>query len=478
MDCYTSGLKRIRKTSTRFILLEQDCIPIRLLEAIEKLELSRIQKRKAFRLVSMLLKRASFHNNDLEKFIDMPVKYLELVFSKHYHKGFLNALKDAGIIECSNTFQPGSKLRKGVSKSYRVNSALLDGDLCTIQYDNTYYPTNTTYTSLLCDNNTSDVNPPYIYLSFSQQQVFCDLMTLRINEAALNEQIHLEVLGVNRDRLICDREIQQSTFKVNNTFTGQSYHINRSTALKYAAKMNCNVVQDGDRFYIASVEDYLRKKRQNLQFSYQRQVYNLSHNIFYATRNETNSRLDHNLTSLPKCLLQIIKIDNDLIEIDVKNSQFAIHAWLLKKSFADGQLPNDVKLYCEMSSNGSLYEKLAASLGVNRLEAKSFMINLAFGSHRKSNAVKNIFREQFPNVLTHIDSYKKTYGKNSFAIRLQKLEAEIFVDKIYPKLKEAGLFCLTKHDSLVIKKENASLVLTIMQDCFNEIEFNCGLSIG
>ena len=174
--------------------------------------------------------------------------------------------------------------------------------------------------------------------------------------------------------------------------------------------------------------------------------------------------------------MKIIKEDNDLIEIDMKNCQFAIHAYWMKQK--DLCVHEDVQRYYEMCSNGTLYDELAEKLQITRDEAKQVMMELAFSSEKYYTPYKKLFKEHFPNVVAHIDGFKKE-KKNSilFSIELQQLESEIFVDNLYPNIKERSLFCLTKHDSLFVKRADEQQVVEIIRSYFKYLEFECVLDV-
>jgi hypothetical protein len=47
----------------------------------------------------------------------------------------------------------------------------------------------------------------------------------------------------------------------------------------------------------------------------------------------------------------------------------------------------------------------------------------------------------------------------------------LFVDNIYPNVKELGLFCITKHDSLIVRREDFEVVRSIVVEGFNYFGF-------
>jgi len=165
------------------------------------------------------------------------------------------------------------------------------------------------------------------------------------------------------------------------------------------------------------------------------------------------------------------------MEIDMRNSQFAIHAYWLKQSGLCEQF-EDAGRYYEICSKGVLYDELASTFNATRDEAKQMMMELAFSSYKYNTATKKKFKQQFPNVVAHIDSFKREEKRSQlFSIRLQQMEAELFVDNLYPNIKDQGMFCLTKHDSLIVKKEDEERVVGIIEDCFGWFGLECFIDV-
>jgi hypothetical protein len=120
----------------------------------------------------------------------------------------------------------------------------------------------------------------------------------------------------------------------------------------------------------------------------------------------------------------------------------------------------------------------------SRDNAKEMMMELCFSGHQYYSPYKIKLKKLFPTIVTYISEHKKhavkMYGKeaqNQFAIWLQKTEAAIFIDGVYDSLKNQGLWCLTKHDSLIVKRGHAEHIQQSVQNYFHEIGFTCCLRI-
>ncbi|PZF72607.1 hypothetical protein DN068_12130 [Taibaiella soli] len=311
---------------------------------------------------------------------------------------------------------------------------------------------------------------------FDKSLLIEDLKMLVYDELRLLDAAKKKIDSIRSTSFQIGMEIEEISFEVNNRVSKkENYYVNKSRAVAYCKRRGLTLIKDGRNFYIDDLDRYVAMKKKSMEIYYGGIISKLIKGIFYAGRNSSNGRLDHNLTAMSKCLVEIIREDNGLVEIDLKNSQFAIHAyWLKQEGLCDLE---DVGVYYDLCSNGKLYEELGKMLQLKREDAKQLMMELAFSSEKNHTAAKKKFKERFPNVVAHIDGVKKEGESRDFSITLQKREAEIFVDNLYPSIKDAGLFCLTKHDSLIVKRTEVNQVLEIVREYFNYLEFECTLDV-
>ncbi len=82
-----------------------------------------------------------------------------------------------------------------------------------------------------------------------------------------------------------------------------------------------------------------------------------------------------------------------------------------------------------------------------------------------------------PNVVDFMDDYKKKHGYKNFSIELQKREANIFIDNLLYNIKANGFFCITKHDSLIVRKSNLEEILQMLRSYFDFIGFGCTVKV-
>ena len=215
---------------------------------------------------------------------------------------------------------------------------------------------------------------------------------------------------------------------------------------------------------------------------------------FYAHRNRTNYRLDTNLTTLPKNLLKFISLDGEpLLELDVRNSQFAFFSYLLNDiqdvvskfphiscyTFPDiDNTKDDYNRFIQDSLNGILYDGIAADLDISRIEAKKQMLQYFFSANQSHSTVKKHFKLKYPTIYKWIIDFKRINESNQFSIMLQRMESSLFIDVIYAQLKKIlrkkeRLIVFTKHDAVIMKESDYDIVKSTVIKIFTDYNFKC-----
>jgi hypothetical protein len=514
----------IRKTPKSKSVV-RNAIPKQVFDAIEGLCFSKIMKGKAVKLICLIMQKSMYNNNDFSSYVELPAHYLEKIFNKEYHTDFFNKMKTAGIIVCNDNYRKGSKKKRGLSKSYKLNPALIgdvhvpvfyydkknggyiekdgyyneknggyENDLIAIRREyfyenalktesdipNSQFPISLISESsskpLISSNSSNSISSYHISTRLFEKSLLIDDLSSLVYSRSKMEAANEEYIRYISTRLFVDEKIERNYFEVRNNVYNSSYEISKKSALVWSKENGVNLIQDGNHFYFDSIESFIEKKEKNIRFSFEWFMSKVENEIFYAGRNIVNRRLDHNLTCAGKHLIEVLKEDNDLIEIDIKNSQFVIHAWWMKKQ---GFLKHDdVWEYYEMCKSGMLYDNLAVSLSTVRKIAKELMMEIGFSSEGNNTPVKATFRKKFPNVVAHIDGFKKASNDYKlFSNELQQMEAEIVVDNLYPNIKELGVFCLTKHDSIIVRRKDMDVVMAVITSYFNDLHFECTLNI-
>ena len=266
----------------------------------------------------------------------------------------------------------------------------------------------------------------------------------------------------------------------------------------------------------------------NKKYSYTISIKNIEDKRFrFFKRNNTNQRLDTNLTNLKKELRQFIK--GDLVSIDVKNSQpfllgVLVQHILLAKNYNIKGLSKNIKrlsnnkqtlgnTYCSLLHidnitstfgkraltkvylirqnikidylakfktfldsviNGSLYDDFISFYndGISRKEVKTIMFKVFFSSNKKGHFTpykndKLIFAKVY-HFVAEIIKILKHKDHALLPIYLQKLESFLFIDSIAKELVNNGIIPFTVHDSVLIEPEHVDRTINIMNSVFKQ----------
>lgn len=242
-----------------------------------------------------------------------------------------------------------------------------------------------------------------------------------------------------------------------------------------------------------------------------------SEHPFYV--DNTGFRLHTNLTQIMSDLRKFIKYDGKtLCAIDICNSQpyFAI-SLLDDEVFIKNNISNkitnpklinntnfpimlvenirniknapDVLLFKEYVSSGSFYENFGRLLVENSLiedsepsvlrnKAKdiTFLSIYSPNTSISYNEPMKLFKRQFPNVFKIFKLIKQ--GNNNhpaFSICLQRLEAELVLQKICKKISEIrpDVVLFSLHDSIITTEDNVDFVKSVM---YNVLKENIGVA--
>lgn len=439
---------KVKTTKVRTVM----SLPETMVQDIKALGLSRVQYNKALKFVALLGKMARKKRYSSYGQVALSSVYITKTFNDTYPK-FLNPLRASGIVVCDHKYwfgDYGSKVH-----NYRLNPKYKeDQNLKVLEYQ-----------VEVANHKIKRKNRERIDFIQDIKKIDLDTEELkkisekRIQEVSIDN--HKQQEDVEGDRLnIC--------YLTSNGYESR-YVTTKEKALATAKKHNLRLIQDGDLCYITEPSVFVATKREYYRTSDFEAIKKLEKGIFYAGRNSTNNRLDTNLTNLAGCFVDHIKKKNNLVEIDLSNSQFAIFCHITKGLI----IGPDYDTFKDLAVSGKLYEFIQEKLGLKtRKEAKQLTFELLFSSHRNKNPLLNQLREWFPNVIDWITEYKKKYGDNQFSIMLQKKEAEMFVTDMYPAIKGRGLFCLTKHDCFIVRKEDEQEVRMFMTAYFDSIGFD------
>ena len=387
-------------TTNKIKLTAYTYFPPALVEAIDALPLTRIQRYNALHMVDLIAKRSRNVYGVDTQFYPFPTAYIKQVFTEKYTRT-LNPLKEAGIIICNQKYD----FFHHVCYQYRVNPAL--------------YRTDADYEKV-----------KYQY----------------------------SIPGNWREENII-KEDEEGTVVVEQVKNTTAYHQEHTMTLR-SLRLDIPGLMDLATEKMDKYKDE-PQKRQNIQKYWLSAIHNLEKGAWYARRNTNNFRLDTNFTNMPGVMKDKIMADNGMVSLDLSNSQFAFLYTLIKRSGAEGE---DIEEFGNLVANGKLYDYIALIKGITRAEAKKMMFEVNFGRHYHQTINKEMFRELFPSVHTWIVQRKIADGYKEVALMLQRFEAKVFIDQIKQELMDCGILHFTVHDSVSCKAKDAPVVLEIMKE--------------
>ncbi len=241
------------------------------------------------------------------------------------------------------------------------------------------------------------------------------------------------------------------------------------------------------------LENWFNEEREKLELSsnYSTEIINLINKYnrlfisinaindgdLFFRKNETNGRIDTNLTSLKKEFKKFISIEG-LFQVDIKNSQpYFLSTILTSLLCGRNSLQSlngvEVQRFKKWCQDGNLYEMFSYEYEkqtgkvLTRSQIKEMMFCIFYSKNNSYRKEKSIFKTIFPTILEWIEKQKEK-NHNQFSIRLQKIESEICIDEILPILDAAKINYFTIHDSWLVKKEDLNMAIKIIEDKFIE----------
>lgn len=435
-------------------------LPVRLKEDLESLNLSKIKFDRSVQLLSKLKSNSYKQHGNYTTLVRMPKTYLDKLLTKKYNL-VLEPLIEAGIISRNNFFSK----ERGICKEYGIAKKYYYKNKEVIEENIWEYGVDMCIIAYTC---------PLFLKPFETQTVTSwvreDLKTLKFDLKKLtilakNRVSKISILDFKINSQIQDEYVQVTVFRNGSVV---KYWAEVAKLLEQGELEGLTLIQDKRKVYLMEVEDFITMKKTTLSVYYQDALMRLEKGIWFASRNKTNFRLDSNITNMCNVLVEQIVEDNDLCQIDLMNSQFTILSNILPKDLVHPS----TEIFKQLSMSGELYTYIMDKLSLeDRGVAKKVTFELLFSSHKNKSTLLAQLKEVFPEVLEYIKNYKVVYGDKEFSIMLQKFESDLFVDTVWSQVKKLGLFCLTKHDSIICKKEDSKIVQEILTKCFEERSF-------
>ena len=384
------------------------------IEQIEGLGLTKTQLNHCYHILYLIGVNPSRDRQLFTDYQPLAKVYLQQVLGdKHYR--YINILGDAGIIDCDNIYHTGKAL------CYRFNKGInFNDEYKTVTFSYKSKVTLSDYTSNRQHRQhfiklVQNLNIPFDKLYAKKDEI---LKNLSIDDYSLDYDI------------IWDEPRLVTIIDENGEFEVKRF--NKDAGIDYATQLGLSVIEDKTKLRIMDTDTFIENKKHFVNSFYTNCIESLKdESSLYAKRNRTNNRLDTNFTQLATSLLDIIYEENGIVEVDAMNSQPALLAHKLDLELLKGE---DVEQFKTIAYNGSFYEFIAEQIGVDRKRAKIMMFEVLFSGSRCNSKNKKMFRELFPTVWEYISDFKNLYGKEQFAIMLQKVESSIFITTIYTQL--------------------------------------------
>ncbi len=445
-------------------------LPDAIIDKIASLGLTHSRYSKAIKILSLILRNKNREKLKLEDYVAIPSTYWVKAVGTRYDLT-MKILIQYGIVQDTHYSWYQSQ-----SKSYRINPDFITGAISKVNFKSR--------------RESSGKSPEC-------RSTVRFLRSLRIDvrkAKAVTEQYISS--GAYCENISIDPEINPSTIigvHPRNTGYQKKKFFSLSTWRKIADSKGLVIIQDGADFYIDDPKRFLIEKEFDIRLSYLDMIYRYQNREFFASRNNTNHRLDSNLSSFPSILLQCFKFKGEpLVSIDLSNSQFVMFAKLVESGFLhsifnfpqpiphmyyseqyidsynttqsepelkfgmaeDPIMTEDMIEFIKLAKNGTLYEYVQVQLGLSpgeagRRQAKQMMFRICFSGRRDNSESKQLLIGIFPSVIDIMDQVKAKYRDNDFAILLQMMESRIFIDLVKSELDRRGFDTATKHDSVL-----------------------------
>jgi hypothetical protein len=224
------------------------------------------------------------------------------------------------------------------------------------------------------------------------------------------------------------------------------------------------------------MEENSAYKRYSSRISSINGIYNGSLNkSLRFSRNKTNKRLDTNLTNMASDLRKFIVGYENMSYLDLSNSQPVLFNVMLNNYRNNASKANlmEIEEYLDATLTGKWYELLIEIFKVSyiknneesfqnaRNKCKNIWMLIAYSKNESVKKYKSIFSKRFPFIQSVISEIKLNKYQQ-FAISLQIIESEIFIDEICKELVTQNIIPYTMHDGLLVPIEHEKQTLEIM----------------
>jgi len=458
-------------------------LPPTIVNKIQDLKLSKKDKCNCLNFIHLLIYYSTINHQSIFDYVEIPTDVIKNKINHHYNR-WMKVILDSGLV-VRDYYEVGVK-----AYSYRLNPILLLNSFDELFGSNSSYSFSASFNknNAACINisfaSNSNSNIYKLYpLCFSLFENWKsksknedkylewfsnDLQKLNINFDNLNQVLEKRLLQVEDE--IKDEVVNNPQPNINYRVLGigddyySNFNLLGSQLVKKAKELNFKIIQIKKGVYLDDLRRFTIKRMISVYIADNMSLEMIKSSYLMASRNKTNNRLDTNLTNLPSEYCDCIMKSNDMVQIDLSNSQFSfLSFWLSKHLESD-----DFKLFQNLSYTGKLYNYIQKEFGlISREKTKRILFYIFFSSHEINNSKKDHLKKIFSTVIEWVDEYKSVNNHKTFCIELQSMESNFFIDNVYEFLKKLGYVCFTKHDSIIVESKYKDEVITLIQ---NEME--------
>jgi hypothetical protein len=201
---------------------------------------------------------------------------------------------------------------------------------------------------------------------------------------------------------------------------------------------------------------------------YRASIHQIREGAYTLSERGRTGRMYHSLTRTPRAVRATLTIAGEkAVEVDLANSQpyFMASLFLGQPDLA------------EAVSNGSFYERINTCMErpwdctnpEQRTELKKTCLTVIYskpcdrakwssGPNSKPLRIETAMEKAFPGLPLWISEYARIYGPTALAIRMQRLESQVFIDCVLPQLQQFGIPVVPIHDSFLCRESDAGAV--------------------
>ena len=466
-------------------------LPPTIVNKIQDLKLSKKDKCNCLNFIHLMIYYSTINHQSIFDYIEIPTDVIKNKINHHYNR-WMKVILENGL-QLRDYYEVGVK-----SYSYRLNPTLLLNSFDELLGSNSSYSFSASFNKNNAASNNISIsnsfacNASNIYklikpypLCFSLFENWKskskiedkylewfsnDFQKLNIDYDNFNQVLEKRLLQVEDE--IKDEVVNNPQPNINFRVlgVGDQYYSNTyllgSQLIKKAKELNFKIIQTKKGVYLDDLSRFTIKRMISVYIADNMSLEMIKSGYLMASRNKTNNRLDTNLTNLPSEYCDCIMKSNDMVQIDLSNSQFSfLSFWLSKYLDSD-----DFNLFKKLSYEGELYNSIQKELGlISREKTKRILFYIFFSSNEINNSKKDYLRIRFPSVIDWVEEYKSKNNHKTFCIELQRMESHFFIDNIYEILKELGYVCFTKHDSVIVESKYKDEVINLIKDEMGKI---------